>query len=205
MSALRLLELLGVEGILERPLEHFLRLGAGQGELVVEHEERHALDALLCRSYGQLVGNGQFLLVPHAGAPARPLGVGASGGELSRVMLAIEVSLATADDAARPATFVFDEVDAGVGSRAAVEVGRRLAELARGAQVLVVTHLAQVAAFADVHLVVTKSGGSVTVADVAPVTGDDRVSELARMLSGQEDSDTALQHAAELLQRSVVG
>lgn len=147
----------------------------------------------------------ELLLVPHAGAPARPLGQGASGGELSRVMLAIEVSLAAADDAARPATFVFDEVDAGVGGRAAVEVGRRLAELARGSQVLVVTHLAQVAAFADVHLVVTKSGGAVTVADVAAVTGPDRVAELARMLSGQEDSDAALQHAAELLERSVVG
>ena len=147
----------------------------------------------------------ELLLVPHAGAPARPLGQGASGGELSRVMLAIEVSLAAADDAARPATFVFDEVDAGVGGRAAVEVGRRLSELARGAQVLVVTHLAQVAAFADVHLVVTKSGGAVTVADVAAVTGPDRVAELARMLSGQEDSDAALQHAAELLERSVVG
>ena len=147
----------------------------------------------------------ELLLVPHAGAPARPLGQGASGGELSRIMLAIEVSLATADGAARPATFVFDEVDAGVGGRAAVEVGRRLAELARASQVLVVTHLAQVAAFADVHLVVTKSGGSVTVADVASVSGPQRVAELARMLSGQEDSATALQHAAELLDRSVVG
>ncbi|EYR63322.1 DNA recombination protein RecN [Actinotalea ferrariae CF5-4] len=150
-------------------------------------------------------------LVAHAGAPARPLGQGASGGELSRVMLAIEVALATSEDsgAARPPTFVFDEVDAGVGGRAAVEVGRRLAELARQAQVVVVTHLAQVAAFADRQLVVTKSSGAdgdvVTVSDVREVTGDERVAELARMLSGQEDSAAALEHAAELLERSTVG
>nr|WP_297428154.1 DNA repair protein RecN [uncultured Actinotalea sp.] len=150
-------------------------------------------------------------LVAHAGAPARPLGQGASGGELSRVMLAIEVALATAEDsgAASPPTFVFDEVDAGVGGRAAVEVGRRLAELARQAQVVVVTHLAQVAAFADRQVVVTKSAGAdgdvVTVSDVREVTGDDRVAELARMLSGQEDSAAALEHAAELLARSTVG
>jgi len=151
----------------------------------------------------------EMLLVPHAGAPARPLGRGASGGELSRVMLALEVALATAPDAARPGTFVFDEVDAGVGGRAAVEVGRRLAQLARGSQVLVVTHLAQVAAFADRHLVVTKSGADgvdvVTESDVRAVEDDDRVRELARMLSGQDDSQTALAHAAELLAQSVVG
>jgi len=162
-----------------------------------------------------------FSLVPHPGAPARPLGKGASGGELSRVMLAIEVALATAavepggDVPALP-TFVFDEVDAGVGGKAAVEVGRRLAALARSAQVVVVTHLAQVAAFADAQLVVTKSapgatdgtdgdGASVTVTGVREVTGEDRVRELARMLSGQEDSDAALRHAHELLESSVVG
>src|SRR5665811_291479 len=151
----------------------------------------------------------EMLLAAHAGAPALPLGHGASGGELSRVMLAIEVALATApgSGAIRPPTFVFDEVDAGVGGKAAVEVGRRLAELARQAQVVVVTHLPQVAAFADRHIVVEKSGGTdvVTAADVRAVTGDDRVIELARMISGQEDSATALQHAAELLERSVVG
>lgn len=152
----------------------------------------------------------EMLLTAHAGAPPRPLGQGASGGELSRVMLAIEVALATSPDsgASRPPTFVFDEVDAGVGGKAAVEVGRRLAELAQQAQVVVVTHLAQVAAFADQHLVVTKShaGGQdvVTASDVRLVDGEGRVAELARMLSGQ-DSETALQHAAELLERSVVG
>jgi DNA repair protein RecN (Recombination protein N) len=153
----------------------------------------------------------EMLLVPHAGAPARPLGKGASGGELSRVMLALEVALATAphDDDARPGTFVFDEVDAGVGGRAAIEIGRRLAELARGSQVLVVTHLAQVAAFADRHLVVTKSTSDgvdvVTESDVRPVDGDERVRELARMLSGQDDSQAARTHAAELLELSSVG
>ncbi len=147
----------------------------------------------------------EMLLVPHAGGPARPLGKGASGGELSRVMLALEVALATAggtQDA--PGTFVFDEVDAGVGGRSAIEVGRRLAELARGGQVLVVTHLAQVAAFADTHLVVSKSqaDGLVTSTDLVEVTGPDRVRELARMLAGQEDSAAAQAHAAELLAMS---
>ena len=152
----------------------------------------------------------EMLLVPHAGAPARPLGKGASGGELSRVMLAIEVALATSPEsgAHRPPTFVFDEVDAGVGGKAAVEVGRRLASLAAGAQVLVVTHLAQVAAFADTHLVVTKGSGAdadtVTESGVRAVTGADRVRELARMLSGQ-DSEAARVHAAELLELSAVG
>ncbi|MFB8230860.1 DNA repair protein RecN [Cellulosimicrobium sp. NPDC055967] len=161
-----------------------------------------------------------FSLVAHAGAPARPLGKGASGGELSRVMLAIEVALATAavDGTGQVLpTFVFDEVDAGVGGKAAVEVGRRLASLATRAQVVVVTHLAQVAAFADVQLVVTKSSDTpsgtgdgdpaagVTVTGVREVTGDERVRELARMLSGQEDSDAARRHAVELLESSVVG
>ncbi|WP_248616802.1 DNA repair protein RecN [Paraoerskovia marina] len=146
-------------------------------------------------------------LVPHPGAPPRPLGKGASGGELSRVMLAIEVALAATRGAhgGGPRTFVFDEVDAGVGGRAAVEVGRRLAQLAQRAQVIVVTHLAQVAAFADRQLVVAKdtTGGS-TVTGVSEVTDDARVSELARMLSGQDDSSTALRHAHELLESSTV-
>lgn len=104
-------------------------------------------------------------------------------------------------------TFVFDEVDAGVGGRAAVEVGRRLASLARSTQVVVVTHLAQVAAFADTHLVVTKStvDEDATVTGVRPVSDDERVRELARMLSGQDDSETARRHAVELLDSSVVG
>jgi DNA repair protein RecN (Recombination protein N) len=146
-----------------------------------------------------------FLLQPHAGAPARPLGKGASGGELSRVMLAIEVVLAAVDPVP---TFVFDEVDAGVGGRAAVEIGRRLAMLAQHVQVLVVTHLPQVAAFADQHITVTKTsvrgadGGTATgftSSDVRLLDGPERVRELARMLAGQEDSESAQTHAQELL------
>ncbi|WP_445154695.1 DNA repair protein RecN [Arthrobacter sp. Hor0625] len=146
-----------------------------------------------------------FLLQPHSGAPARPLGKGASGGELSRVMLAIEVVLAAVDPVP---TFVFDEVDAGVGGRAAVEIGRRLAMLARHVQVLVVTHLPQVAAFANQHIRVTKTsvrgtdGGTATgftSSDVQLLDEAERVRELARMLAGQEDSESAQAHAQELL------
>jgi DNA repair protein RecN (Recombination protein N) len=140
-----------------------------------------------------------FLLQPHPGAPALPVGRGASGGELSRVMLALEVCLARWEPVP---TLVFDEVDAGVGGRAAVEVGRRLARLARDRQVLVVTHLAQVAAFADQHVVVDKpseaGGGLVTASDVRVVGGPERLGELARMLAGS-DTPTAREHAAELL------
>jgi DNA repair protein RecN (Recombination protein N) len=139
----------------------------------------------------------ELLLSPHDGAPARPLSKGASGGELSRVMLALEVVLAGVDPVP---TFVFDEVDAGVGGRAAVEIGRRLARLAQGAQVLVVTHLPQVAAYADRHLVVTKAeDGSVVESGVELLDHAGRVTELARMLAGQEDSSSARAHATELL------
>jgi DNA repair protein RecN (Recombination protein N) len=138
-----------------------------------------------------------LLLSPHDGAAARPLSKGASGGELSRVMLALEVVLAGTDPVP---TFVFDEVDAGVGGRAAVEIGRRLARLAEQAQVLVVTHLPQVAAYADSHLVVTKSDdGSVTESGVHHLDEAGRVQELARMLAGQEESRSARAHAKELL------
>jgi DNA repair protein RecN (Recombination protein N) len=138
-----------------------------------------------------------LLLSAHTGAPARPLARGASGGELSRVMLAIEVVFAGADPVP---TLVFDEVDAGVGGRAAVEVGRRLARLARTAQVLVVTHLPQVAAFADRHLLVEKSsGGAVTSSDVTVLGAAARVDELTRMLAGLEGSSSGRAHAQELL------
>lgn len=143
----------------------------------------------------------EFRLAAHPGAPARPLARAASGGELSRVMLALEVVLAapTLAGGAGP-TLVFDEVDAGVGGRAAVEVGRRLARLAERVQVVAVTHLPQVAAYADRHLVVSKtSAGRVTSAGVAPVTDGARVRELSRMLAGLADSRHANQHAAELL------
>lgn len=138
-----------------------------------------------------------MLLRPHAGSEPRPLAKGASGGELSRIMLAIEVVLAGVNTVP---TFVFDEVDAGIGGKVAVEVGRRLARLARTAQVIVVTHLPQVAAFADQHVVVSKDGGGrVTAASVTAVEGPDRVRELVRMLSGLEGSQSGAEHAAELL------
>jgi DNA repair protein RecN (Recombination protein N) len=139
----------------------------------------------------------EFLLVPHPGAPARPIAKGASGGELSRLMLGLEVVLGAADPVP---TFVFDEVDAGVGGRAALGIGRRLARLARTSQVLVVTHLPQVAAYADRHLTVVKSrDGEVTVSGVTTLNADGRVRELARMLGGMADSDSARAHARELL------
>jgi DNA repair protein RecN (Recombination protein N) len=139
----------------------------------------------------------ELLLSPHTGAPARPIAKGASGGELSRVMLAVEVVFAGSDPVP---TLVFDEVDAGVGGRAAVEVGRRLARLARTSQVLVVTHLPQVAAFADRHVVVEKSDdGRITTSGLRVVADGDRVRELARMLAGLEGSESAAAHAQELL------
>jgi DNA repair protein RecN (Recombination protein N) len=139
----------------------------------------------------------EIRLAAHPGAPMLPLSKGASGGELSRVMLAIEVVFAGADPVP---TFVFDEVDAGVGGKAAVEVGRRLARLARLAQVIVVTHLPQVAAFADTHLVIEKADdGSVTRSGLTRLDDAGRVVELSRMLAGLEDSEFGRAHAGELL------
>ncbi|MFF7332033.1 DNA repair protein RecN [Streptomyces sp. NPDC008150] len=139
----------------------------------------------------------ELLLAPHPGAPARPIAKGASGGELSRVMLAVEVVFAGTDPVP---TYLFDEVDAGVGGKAAVEIGRRLARLAKSAQVVVVTHLPQVAAFADRQLLVEKTNdGTVTRSGVKVLEGEDRIRELSRMLAGQEDSETARAHAEELL------
>jgi DNA repair protein RecN (Recombination protein N) len=139
-------------------------------------------------------------LSSYPGAEPRPLGKGASGGELSRIMLAIEVVLAQSEQAP---TFIFDEVDAGVGGAAAIEVGRRLAMLAKQAQVIVVTHLAQVAAFANQHLRVLKnSTDEFTATDVVALNNEDRVNELARMLSGMPESDSGRTHAAELLDKA---
>jgi DNA repair protein RecN (Recombination protein N) len=170
----------------------------------------------------------ELCLRPQPGMPALPLARSASGGELSRVMLAVEVCLSGADPVP---TMVFDEVDAGVGGRAAIEVGRRLARLAADRQVLVVTHLAQVAAYADAHLVVDRpvdtdvdrpvetniaskadrraasrpgeaDRGRIVTSAVRPVDGEDRLAELARMLGGT-DSAAAREHAAELLHAAV--
>ena len=139
----------------------------------------------------------ELLLIPHPGAPPRPLQRGASGGELSRVMLAIQVVFASVD--VTP-TLVFDEVDSGVGGRAAVEVGRRLARLGRHHQVVCVTHLPQVAAFADTHLRVVKSSdGRITASGVEALDDAGRITELSRMLAGQEASSSARAHAEELL------
>lgn len=138
----------------------------------------------------------EFGFAAHRGMTVLPLAKSASGGELSRVMLALEVVLAAS---AAGTTMVFDEVDAGVGGRAAVQIGRRLARLARTHQVIVVTHLPQVAAYADVHLVVHSAGPKGTSV-VRRASGDDRVAELARMLAGLGDSDSARAHARELLE-----
>ena len=139
----------------------------------------------------------EFLLAANTGSEPRPLHKGASGGELSRVMLGLEVSLA---ETGPVPTFVFDEVDAGVGGKAAIEVGRRLARLARASQVVVVTHLPQVAAYADRHVVVHKeSDGSVTTSGLVVLDDTGRERELSRMLAGLEDSESARAHARELL------
>ena len=175
-----------------------LTVAVSQRELVagLEVELDGRTRALAFGAHG--VDDIELLLSPHAGAPARPIARGASGGELSRVMLAIEVVFAGADPVP---TLVFDEVDAGVGGKAAVEIGRRLALLARTSQVLVVTHLPQVAAFADQHVVVEKADdGRVTTSGLRVLDDDARVSELGRMLAGLEGSDSAAAHAQELLE-----
>jgi DNA repair protein RecN (Recombination protein N) len=140
----------------------------------------------------------EFGFAAHRGMTVLPLAKSASGGELSRVMLALEVVLATTRKQAAGTTMVFDEVDAGVGGWAAVQIGRRLARLARTHQVIVVTHLPQVAAYADVHLVVHSTGRD-GASGVRRLTGDERVAELARMLAGLGESDSGRAHARELL------
>ena len=138
-----------------------------------------------------------MFLQTHLDGPLVSLAKGASGGEMSRVMLALEVVLAASNPVG---TYVFDEVDAGVGGAAAIEVGRRLHALSKNAQVIVVTHLPQVAAWGDQHYVVEKSiDGTVVSSGVTAVQGDDRISEIARMLAGLQDSSSAKEHAAELL------
>ena len=137
----------------------------------------------------------------HKDAPLVALARGASGGEMSRVMLALEVVIASTHPIG---TYVFDEVDAGVGGKAAIEVGKRLHQLAQHAQVIVVTHLPQVAAWADSHFVVTKNNdGVVSQSDVRNVSGEDRIEEIARMLAGLENSTSAREHATELLSLKV--
>ena len=141
-----------------------------------------------------------FFLQTHKGAPLVSIAKGASGGELSRVALAIEVVIAMKEEIG---TYIFDEVDAGVGGKAAIEVGRRLKALSKVAQVIVVTHLPQVAAWGDTHFVVLKDeSGSVTLSQVRKVSSEERIEEIARMLAGHEDSISARKHAEELLAES---
>ncbi len=167
---------------------------------VSQHEDPHGIEVGRRRLRMSSTGldEVELLLAANVGAGPRPLGKGASGGELSRVMLGLEVALAGTNPVP---TFVFDEVDAGVGGKAAVEVGRRLAMLARTAQVVVVTHLPQVAAFADRHVVVAKSeDGRVTTSGLTVLDEQGRVRELSRMLAGLEGSESARAHAQELLE-----
>jgi DNA repair protein RecN (Recombination protein N) len=152
----------------------------------------------MARAGGDGIDQVEFGFAAHRGMTVLPLAKSASGGELSRVMLALEVVLAASRKHSVGTTMVFDEVDAGVGGRAAVQIGRRLARLARTHQVIVVTHLPQVAAYADVHLVVHSTGRD-GASGVRHLTGDERVAELARMLAGLGESDSGRAHARELL------
>jgi DNA repair protein RecN (Recombination protein N) len=173
---------ISVSPLLARP-DDSAPLALASGEVV--HAGHDGVDAV------------EFGFTPHSGSDVLPLAKSASGGELSRVMLALEVVLAAS---AEGTTMVFDEVDAGVGGRAAVQIGRRLARLAKTHQVIVVTHLPQVAAYADVHLVVDSGSGRAKSSEVRRLEDDDRVAELARMLAGLGESDSGRAHARELLE-----
>ena len=195
-------------------------LSMGKAVIEVRVEQRPADDGILMAS-GERVrisrlgaDDVEILLSANPGATPRSVAKAASGGELSRVMLALEVVGASPPAQGRPGsepqhragippTFVFDEVDAGVGGRAALDVGARLAALAQQAQVIVVTHLAQVAAFADRHLVVHKSDdGAITSSSITVVDGDERLRELSRMMGGDPDSEAGLAHARDLLEQT---
>ena len=170
-------------------------LAMPNAKLVVEVIENDSEDSKNYSAIG--INEVSFLFTSHNDGKLLSISKGASGGERSRVMLAVEVVLAKNSAVG---TYIFDEVDAGVGGKAAVEVGKRLALLARNSQVIVVTHLAQVASWADNHLVVTKSeSGSVTQSNIIEVTGSERRREIARLLSGQDESISAQEHAGELL------
>lgn len=179
--------------------------GAVTGELAHLAMGQATVDVAVSPRSAGLAGHGgddvEILLAANPGSPARTVAKAASGGELSRVMLALEVVTGAAGGTDVP-TFVFDEVDAGVGGAAALDVGARLAALAQHAQVVVVTHLPQVAAYADRHLVVRKSSdGHITSSGVHALDGDERLRELARMMAGV-DTGTALDHARELVEET---
>lgn len=177
-------------------------LAMSGSKLEIRVSEREHLDA-------SGADNIDFLFTPFPGSPQMPMGKSASGGELSRLMLALELVAAekhvVAGGSVPPMTFIFDEVDAGVGGKTAVELGARLAKLAQSAQVIVVTHLPQVASWADEQYVVAKGemdDGSIATT-INQVRGEARVHEIARMLSGSE-SEASLEHAEELLKSSVL-
>ncbi len=173
--------------------EELAQLGMGDAKIGINVSETGEFD-----SFGS--DRVEFLLMNHAGAEPRPLSKGASGGELSRIMLAIELVLAGKQPLP---TMIFDEVDAGVGGAAAVELGRRLKKLAESTQVIVVTHLPQVAAFADQQIQIFKDqSGGVSASSVKLLSSEERIEELARMLSGSSESEIALNHAKELLSQA---
>jgi len=177
-----------------------LRIAVSDTEVSADHADALKVGRRVVQALPDGVDHVDILLTAHSGAPELPIQKGASGGELSRVMLALEVALAEADPVG---TLVFDEVDAGVGGRAATEIGRLLKHLAATHQVIVVTHLAQVAAFADRHFIVNSSeDGAIRASSVQVVSGKNRELELARMLGGTEGK-SARAHAADLLRAAV--
>lgn len=185
--------------------EELRHLAMGSARLVVEVEIAHADsgldlgDGTFVKPNEHGIDNVTILMSANKGMEPRPVTKAASGGELSRVMLALEV----VTSGGKIPTFIFDEVDAGVGGEAALDIGARLARLAQSAQVIVVTHLAQVAAFADNHLVVHKrDDGAVTESGISVVSGESRHEELARMLGGLTSSDVAREHASQLLKEA---
>ena len=164
--------------------------------LIVEIDSGEKFSDLSATGFDEV----NFYLQTHKDAPPVSIAKGASGGELSRVALAIEVVIASNEEIG---TYIFDEVDAGVGGKAAIEVGRRLKNLAKVAQVIVVTHLPQVAAWADTHFVVSKDeSGSVSLSQIRKLSDSERIDEIARMLAGHEDSISARKHAEELIAES---
>lgn len=190
----------------KRVTAELAHLAMGKAQIEVQVRTRTDPDGLLlpdgatARVARHGVDDVEILLAANPGAAPRSIAKAASGGELSRVMLALEVVGAARGG---PPTFVFDEVDAGVGGRAAIDVGARLAALAEQAQVIVVTHLAQVAAFADRHLVVHKADdGAITSSSVTMVEGEERMRELSRMMGGDPDSEAGLAHARDLLDQT---
>ena len=180
-------------------------LALGGSQVIVQVAPRPVVDGMpSLRVAGVAAGANEsgcdqvrILLAHGADDPGRPIEKGASGGELSRIMLAIEVVLAGTDPVA---TMIFDEVDTGVGGEAAIEIGRRLAALARNHQVVVVTHLPQVAAYADQHVKISKrASGGIMTSGIAALSAKERLDELTRMLAGLSGSDSGRAHAAELI------